>query len=223
MQCVCVCVFMFVCVYVLYVSVYMCVCVRSVCVGVCGCVWVFNLWVYACLDKSICMSLYISIYMSVCVCAAHMRVHAREGKCAGVLGTCMSLCVGIFVNCADIHLRAPMRAGRPMAAARVQFCCSDPIMYSSLVTGVLAVSSCMHITNSGILGLFVLPPFRIICSSMSHWQLGCHVAGQFIAGVSVTSVTSHAHCLQVHILCKNTRHQTHKASYSSPTPCSLLA
>ena len=44
-----------------------------------------------------------------------------------------------------------------------------------------------------------------------------------IADVSVTSVTSYAHGLQVHMLCTNIRHQIRKAIYSSPIPCPLFA
>ena len=101
----------------------------------------------------------VCVCVCVCVCAAHMRVRAREGKYVGVLGTCVGLCVGIAGSCADIHLRAPAYAGRPMATAGVQFCCFWPhLMHSSFVIGVIVVSGCMH--------------FPIIYSSMSRWQLG---------------------------------------------------
>ena len=125
--------------------------------------------------------------------------------------------------CAEVHLCAPVRAGMPMAAAGEQFCCFlSHLMHSSLVT---SVCDWLHVMSSGILGLFVLLPFPIICSAMSHWLanllyhgrttcfvlhkyycsppwcvcLTCHVAGQSIASVSVTRVTSQANGLQIHI------------------------
>ena len=134
----------------------------------------------------------------------------------------------------------------PMTAAGVQFCCFLPhLMHSSLVT---SVCNWLYVMSSGILGIFVLPPFPIICSAMSHWlvillyygRTTCFVLHKYYCSlpwymfdlprgravhrrrICHSCDISYKRSADSHIYAQTFGFtyyaQTHKASHSSPTP-----